>query len=144
MNRLFVTILLAMFLQPAFARDEHNTYRIHDVLTSHEGEAKLDKSIRLYFGKQPHPPISKSFGQWGTNKKSNGFGRSDKVACDRALLSALIELQQRARKQGGNAVIGIRSNYKKMAWSSETEYMCGSGALMSGVALKGTVVSLRK
>jgi uncharacterized protein YbjQ (UPF0145 family) len=53
-------------------------------------------------------------------------------------------MQERAQKEGANAVIGIKSNYKNIERSSETEYMCGSGALMSGVALKGRVVELAK
>ena len=55
-----------------------------------------------------------------------------------------MELQERAKKEGGNAVVGIRSNYKSIETSSETEYMCGSGALMAGVALKGKVVRIGK
>ena len=35
-------------------------------------------------------------------------------------------------------------NYKNSERSSETEYMCGNGAVMSGVALKGKVVKLAK
>jgi uncharacterized protein YbjQ (UPF0145 family) len=54
----------------------------------------------------------------------------------------VIALQQRARKEGGNAVINIVSNYKNVVTSSDTEYVCGAGALMAGVAFKGRVVRL--
>ena len=47
-------------------------------------------------------------------------------------------------KEGGNAVVNIVSNYKNKETSSETEYMCGNGALMAGVALKGTVIKTGK
>ena len=56
----------------------------------------------------------------------------------------MLELQERAAKEGGNAVVEIKSNYKNSERSSETEYMCGNGAVMSGVALKGKVVKLAK
>ena len=44
--------------------------------------------------------------------------------------------------KGGNAVINIRSFYKKNEMSSETKFECHVGLLMAGVALKGTVVYL--
>jgi uncharacterized protein YbjQ (UPF0145 family) len=59
-------------------------------------------------------------------------------------LSAVLALQERARQLGGNAVINIKSNYKNKLTESATEFTCGSGALMSGVALKGEVVTLKK
>ena len=60
------------------------------------------------------------------------------------MLSALKALQQRAVKEGMDAVVGIESNYKKRHFVSETEFECGAGALMAGVALKGTLVKFQK
>jgi uncharacterized protein YbjQ (UPF0145 family) len=57
-------------------------------------------------------------------------------------LSAVLELQERAVKEGGDAVVGIKSNWKNQETVSDTEYVCADGSLMSGVALKGTVVKL--
>jgi uncharacterized protein YbjQ (UPF0145 family) len=54
----------------------------------------------------------------------------------------VIALQDRARRQGGNAVVNIVSNYRNVVTSSESEYVCGAGGLIAGVALKGRVVSL--
>ena len=60
----------------------------------------------------------------------------------RAFMSAMLSLQQRARTEGGNAVIGITKCYKKIVTESETQYMCGAGAIMAGVAFRGEVVKL--
>lgn len=128
----------------AAARDDQRMYPLADALNTPDAIAKLDPEIKLYFGSQRHPKVAQTLGEWKTNKKTNGFGKEDKVACEWAFLSAALELQERARKEGGDAVIDIRSNYKNMERSSDMEYMCGSGALMSGVALKGTVVKLSK
>jgi uncharacterized protein YbjQ (UPF0145 family) len=57
-------------------------------------------------------------------------------------LSALLSLQNRAISEGGNAVINIRSFYKKNEISDKTKFECRVGVLMAGVALKGRVVSL--
>ena len=127
---------------PAAARDEQKLYPIAQALKSPASQAKVDPSIRLYFGRQRHPNVTKDFGQWPTNKKTNAFAKSDLEACEWVFLSAVIALQERARKEGGNAVINIVSNYRNVVTSSETEYVCGAGGLMAGVALKGRVVNL--
>jgi hypothetical protein len=76
-------------------------------------------------------------------EKTNAFNKSDQEACDIAFISAAAALQDRARREGGSAVVNIRSVYKKEDVASETEYLCGSGAVMAGVALRGTVVTLK-
>jgi hypothetical protein len=88
--------------------------------------------------------VAKAIGEWGTNKKTNAFGKSDKAACEWVFLSAILTMQERARSEGGDAIINIRSNYKNIETSSETEYMCGAGAVIAGVAFKGEVVKLAK
>lgn len=143
-RRFAFSVLLAALALPVLARDERHSYPIQDVLSGQSEYGRLDRSIGLYFANQAHPPVEKNLGEFRTNKKTNGFVKSDKEACERAFLSALIELQQRTRKEGGDAVVGITSNYRNQEWRSESEYRCGSGALMSGVALKGTVVKLAK
>ena len=147
MNRcLPITVIIASLLGSAcaYARDEQNMYPWVDAINTQAAKDKLDPSIKLYFGSQKHPKIASELGEWKTNKKTNAFNKSDKEACEWVFLSAVLELQERAQKEGGNAVVGIKSNYKNIERSSEIEYMCGNGALMSGVALKGTVVKLAK
>jgi len=58
------------------------------------------------------------------------------------MMSALLQLHQRAQSMGANAVINIKSNYKNREVSSETDYTCGAGATIAGVALIGTIVEL--
>ena len=126
----------------AHARDDHIQFPIKDALETSAAQSKLDKTVKLFFGKQGHAKPVLSMGEWKTNKKSNAFNKSDKEACEWVFLSAVLELQERARAEGGNAVVNIRSNYKNHERSSETEYTCGAGGLMAGVAFKGTVVKL--
>ena len=127
---------------PSAARDEQKLFPIRQALSSPDAKSKLDPGIRLYFGKQGHPVVTRDHGEWKSNKKSNAFARPDQQACEWAFLSAVISLQERARKEGANAVVGILSNYKNVPRGSETEYVCGAGGLMAGVALKGKVVNL--
>ena len=88
------------------------------------------------------PPVIKNFGEYRTNKKTNAFGKSDHEACNWVMMSALVQLHQRAVSLGANAVINVKSNYKNNETSSTTNYTCGAGSLMAGVALIGTFVTL--
>jgi uncharacterized protein YbjQ (UPF0145 family) len=126
----------------AFARDSVANYSIESALMSES--AKVDQKIPLYFAGQTHPAVVKSFGEFATSKKTNAFGKSDETACRHVFMSALLELQERVRKEGGNGVINIRSNYRNVERASATEFTCGAGALVAGVALKGEVVTLKK
>ena len=141
---LIMTLLIAVHSTAAIARDSQNMHPLADALNSTAAKDKLDPNIQLYFGDQAHPPVEKKIGHWGTNKKTNAFGKSDRTACEWAFLSAVIALQDRAKSEGGDAIINIKSNYKNNETSSETEYMCGAGAVMAGVALKGDVVKLKQ
>ena len=111
-------------------------------MSAPEAKARLDAGIQFFFGAAAHPTVAKSFGVYTSNKKTNGTNKSDQEACEWAILSAMLSFQQRAIELGGNAVINIRSYYDKHEVSSETEYECGSGALMSGVTFQGEVVKL--
>ncbi|EIU7865318.1 excinuclease, partial [Vibrio vulnificus] len=56
---------------------------------------------------------------------------------------AMIVLKERAIKEGGNAVVDIKSNYKNNLTSSVDTFQCGAGAMVAGVALTGKVVKLK-
>ncbi|HZC01952.1 MAG TPA: hypothetical protein VE844_11510 [Gammaproteobacteria bacterium] len=59
-------------------------------------------------------------------------------------MSALLALRDRAVQEGGDAVINIKSFYKKNEVISDSEYECHAGGILAGVALQGTVVRLTK
>ncbi len=123
------------------ARDDIGKYPIQSLLeTSKAKSALLD--VPLYFADQSYGSESSKYGEVITNKKTNAFNKSDREACEWVMLSALKALQERAIKEGMNAVVNIQSYYKKREFVSSTEYECGAGMLMAGVALKGTLVKL--
>ncbi len=127
----------------AYSRDTKLMLPIQDAMASADYQEKLDPSIQLKFGDQPHGTVAQNLLTVVTNKKTNAFNKSDEEACRWVLLSALIALQDRAKKEGGNAVINIKSYYKKNEMSSNTQYECHAGALIAGVALKGDIVRLK-
>jgi uncharacterized protein YbjQ (UPF0145 family) len=101
------------------------------------------QGVQFYFGNQKHPPVEKSFGEHRTAQRASSGGRQSKESCARALASALLRLKAAAIKSGGDAVVNIKSNYRHQEVTSESHFQCATGVLMSGVALKGTVVKLR-
>ncbi|MDH3620214.1 MAG: hypothetical protein OER91_04945 [Gammaproteobacteria bacterium] len=136
---IFVAAIALVFSTAALARDSIQQHPVADVLTDSEFAPQID-GVTYYFGDSAHPAVTKEFGEFRTNKKTNAFNKSDKEACDWAFRSAILTLHQRALTLGANAVINIRSNYKNNMTKSDTEYTCGAGKFVAGVALIGDFV----
>jgi uncharacterized protein YbjQ (UPF0145 family) len=138
-----VSLIALAIALPAAARDDRLKFPLDAALAKGQNyKEKIDPQVRLYFGRQPKLKVAKTIGEYTSNKKTNAFNKSDQEACDIAFISAAVSLQQRAKQEGGNAVVNIHSVYKNDKFESPTEYLCGAGALMAGVALRGTVVTL--
>jgi len=140
---LIATLVIIGLPQQAFSRDDRIRFPIDDAVSTPAAKTKL-QGIDFYFGDQKHPEVLEDLGEFNTNKKTNAFAKSDKQACEWVFLSALLQLQERARNLNANAVINIKSNYKYHEFASETEFECGAGHIMAGVALKGRIVKLAK
>lgn len=134
-----VTTLLALAIAaPAQARDARVQFDIASAIAQGKAQGVLDGSVAFYFEGQATPAVQQDFGTANTNRKTNAVGKSEQEACDWAFLGALVALQEAAKARGANAVVGLRSNYKRVVYSSPTRYECGSGRLMVGVALLGS------
>ena len=124
------------------ARNDLLKFPIKDAMETPDAKAKLTGDVKFFFSGQATPKSSRTFGAFTANKKTNFANKSDKEGCERAFLSSMIALQDRALREGGNAVIDIYSYYDKREFKSDTEYQCAAGNIMGGVALRGTVVKL--
>ena len=147
MNKLTVislTLMVMLGATGAQARDDRIMFSISDALSLEDAKSRLDQGISFYFGDQRHPKVLKKFGEFMSNKKTNAFNKSDKQACEWNFLSAMLSFQDRAKRMGGNAVVNIRSYYKKHEVSSQTEFECGAGTFVAGVTFLGDVVKLAK
>ncbi len=125
----------------AQARSDFLDLSVKDAKGGELGQAKL-RDVPFYMAGQSHPGVTRSFGVFKSNRRTNAFGRSDEKACEVAFLSAIISLQQRAGAEGGNAVIDIRSVTKDNELSSASTYRCAVGFAIANVALEGRVVKL--
>ncbi|MCU7814965.1 MAG: hypothetical protein KZQ89_18225 [Candidatus Thiodiazotropha sp. (ex Lucinoma kastoroae)] len=142
MRRILLIFLVTMFALSAEARDEKTMFSIAEAMNTEDAKAKLDQGIHFYFGEQKHPKVIKNFGEFMSNKKTNAFNKTDKRACQWAFLSAMLSFQQRTVSMGGNAVVNIRSYYKKNKISSSDEFECGAGNVIAGVTFLGDVVKI--
>jgi hypothetical protein len=135
-------LFAALVLSTAEARDERLKMPIAAAMQSDEAKEKLGEEVKFFFGEKGAPQAKQTLGTFTSNKKTNFANKSDEEGCKIAFLSAMIALKDRALREGGNAVVNIHSVYKNEPFKSETEYECGAGKILGGVALRGTVVKL--
>ena len=127
---------------PAHARDIKRHLPIGAALEAKDLQPKVDGSIKVFFGKEMVQEGLKSLRNDVAIGKESLRGKSDVTACHSAFLSALVELQKRAKQHGANAVVNIVSYYKKVEMSSTTEYECHEGSGYMAVALRGDFVKI--
>ena len=138
-------MILALGASPALARDDRLMFPVAEGMEKGKTtKDRIDSDIRLYFGKQKTPAVDRKMGEFTANRKTNATNKTDKEACEISFVSAVVSLQQRARREGGDAVVNVHSVYKNEMRESDTEYLCGAGTFAAGVALRGTVVKLKE
>ncbi len=145
MKKLTPIIVLAICLTtvwPAHGRDIKRHLPIGAALEAKDLQPKTDGSITMSFGKETTREGLKILRSDTTLGKVTLRGKSNETACHAAFVSALVELQKRAKQVGANAVVNIVSYYKKVEMSSTTEYECHEGSGYMAVALKGDFVKL--
>ena len=139
-----VTVLLIIGCTSAFGADRKMKFTLEDAMMYGEVRDLMEGHITMSFGENPNMVVEEKFGTFKTSKRTNAFRKEAGDACAHALASALISLQERAEREGGNAVVDIMSNIQNHEESSTTEYSCLVGSMMVNVALKGTVVNIKK
>lgn len=142
MKKLAVVLIstLCAFAFQAEARELKNI-SIQDALASDDAKLGLPDDIKFYFGDAVAPGnVTKTIGQYTFDREINASLKSQISACHSALIVALKDLREAARKDGANAVINIKSNAKGKAVNSKEIYACDSGMLKSGVSISGDLV----
>jgi uncharacterized protein YbjQ (UPF0145 family) len=137
-----IVAVILLFALAAWAADNMLDIPVKDALASPKSGNKLD--VPIYMEGQSHGKVVRKLGEFKSNKRTNAFGKSSQEACHIAFLSAIISLQERAQREGGNAVIDIYSVTKNQQLKSATDYRCAAGTFVANVVLMGTVVELAK
>jgi hypothetical protein len=140
---LIVATALLAVASTANARETRVELPLHDLINSPEAKAAgIDGSVRFFLAGEK-VNVQQRLGEDVTNKKTNAANKSDAVACNWVALSALKALQDGARSRGANAVVDDVSNYKNNEFKSTTNFECYAGAILAGVALKGTYAKVK-
>ncbi len=134
----------------ASAADQLLNMPIDKALATPGAKERIDPSIRLLFGFKKidgaqDPKVFKTVKRIRRpvdTSKNTGEPPppGDDALCASVFVEAVQELQQRATKEGGNAVVEIHSNWKDDETASDSTYVCAKGSAYIGVALKATVV----
>jgi hypothetical protein len=141
---LLIPAVFLMLISTASAADVLEKFPLRHALENEKVIDAISSNFPLYWGDQNHPTVKKEFGKYRISKRTTAVGKSARHACEWALASAIIELQNRASSEGGNALIDIKSNIKNELRSSATDFDCLRRGKMVNVALEGTVVTLGK
>ncbi|HJW11797.1 MAG TPA: excinuclease ATPase subunit, partial [Albitalea sp.] len=107
---LIAGLIVATLAAPALARNTELKLNLSDVLESAEAKARLDGSVKFYFGDNTMPAHAEKKGEEVIGKIAKGTHRNDDFsACRNAAVEALGALQDRAKQVGANAVVNIVS-----------------------------------
>lgn len=137
------TILMASAVSvmavSGYAKDDAHHLDFTQAIQNATAAGALDGSVKFYLAgtKTGGQLIEKEV---ITNKKTNGFAKSAETACDWAVRSALIQLQNSAKAKGANAVTDIVSYFKRNEYRDSKNYECFKGTAIASVALKGNLV----
>lgn len=122
----------------AQARDTTHRFPVADPMAT--STAEEFNNVRFYFGDETYPQATRTIGVYTTRRTTNAFMKADKEACDWGFLSAIKTLWERALKEGGNAVVEIKSVTTGETVNSSSEYVCRAGNVVAKVYLEGKVV----
>ncbi len=139
-----IVIAISFLACATIARDDKVLMPLEKVLASEAFKEKVGDKIKFTFADTTLPVEAVSLGSTKTSQKTSRVGKKDSVACEWVFLSAMIALKNKAIQEKADAVMGIMSNYKNIEFPSSTSYECHVGAMMAGVALKGTLVKIAK
>ncbi|PIE45813.1 MAG: excinuclease ABC subunit A [Gammaproteobacteria bacterium] len=139
-QRVIIALVLSLTTFSSLSADRIGYFSIKSALQRGYNEGIIDRSIPIYFKGQKRPGYKKNIGTYKSNKKTNAFGKSDEQACQWVFLSAVKSLLNRAKREGGRAVVDVVSIYKNRKFTSATQFECGIGVFVAGVALRGKVV----
>ncbi len=131
-------IVLAPVAALAGRQDRLKDYPLYLVLDDPAFQARLPAGVSYYFADEP-VTVKQIIGPTSTNRRTAASNRGDMANCRWAMLSGLIALGEDAKARGGNAVIGIKSNFKGDLVASQDSFRCGVGKMMVGVTLVGEV-----
>lgn len=120
----------------AHAADKVVHFPFANAVTAATASGKLDGTVKFYLaGNTPSGHVEVVSDYLTVTRRTNAFGKNDQKACDWALQSALIAMQQGAKEAGVDALVDIVSDFGT-EYRDSVNYECHVGTLMAEVSLK--------
>ena len=113
------------------------TFSIAEALADPTVAKALPKGVKFYFGDQP-ATVVKVIGPLKGSRRT-GLGKVPEANCRKVLASLMGALARDVQAQGGNALIGVKSNLFNLPTSSDTHFRCALGDKKVSVALTGQI-----
>lgn len=137
-------VLFFSLISLAFAKDELRHLNFELALENNDVKSALLQGVDLFFVGNDHPPVEREFAVTKTLRITNGFLKDKYGACEWALASAFVDLQQSALDYGGDGVINITSTLNNLKSPSVEQYDCLVGMMLVRVEIEGTIVKFAK
>lgn len=138
-----VAALVAIFVSPtALAREDLSTFTVK-YARENVDQSRVLTNISWHMAGEKHRRVAQSYEVASTTKSTNAAFKSDEVACARAFMSAIIQLQTRARNLGGDGVIDIKSHVDSRTFDEGDIFGCKAGNIVAHVSLTGTPVKFK-
>jgi hypothetical protein len=138
-SRLVVVGLLCVVPLQASARNTEQFFPLAAALSSERGSLI---TIPVYLKGQAAPKHGAVIKEVSVSRSTHGVFRADEASCQIAALSVLRELQEHAKRNGGDALIDVVSTTRGQQTESPTDYRCVAGNLVVHVGLSGKIVKL--
>ena len=138
-SALFCTIVVL----PAAARNDKYTFPMQSTLDSPAFAQQVGTSVKFVFGNAPAPTGTR-IADYVENERQHFHDRTEEVACRDTFIEALADLRDKATNMGGDAVVGVVSYFRKVTFSSPTDFECHAGSNGVFVTLMGTIVKTQK
>lgn len=137
------SLLLLAMIPESHTRETEHFFEVSQAVTSKFGRTRLLEVPFYMNGQEGAPEATQSLGTWTQERSTWGVMRTDKRSCDVAFLSALIALQESAKKDGADAIVNLVSATRGKTTESPTHYRCISGATIAYVGLTGDIIKTR-
>ena len=120
----------------AYAKRDYQAWPIADFVNNPEYMDRLSGVTFTWGDNITGQPVAST----SVERATSGIGKTDKEACEWALLSVLLQMRNHALERGAKSVQGLKSTTAGAPYSSDTEYLCMTGHTNSRVYMEGKIV----
>lgn len=151
-NKILVAFVAFFSVSLCFGANGARYFSLDEAFETSEFKNSLDANIKYEFGSGSSANIIRSGftarqGAYlkdvslGVNGTPKPIELAEKMACQKALLKALLRFERRAKKMGASKVVNIISYYHQTKFDDKNKFMCWMIDDVARVSLQGDVAN---